>query len=98
MDEVELMPRDQESGSSDTETEHLLSPVRIHRPPRMPILRRSASQSCRKCRACKFYKKGVLHVKNQIFACIKEHKRGKRGRKEKKGGKGKKKKTDMEVY
>ena len=26
----------QESGSSDTETEHLLSPVRVRRPDRMP--------------------------------------------------------------
>jgi len=40
MDEVELVSRDQESDSSDTETEHLLSPVRVRRPPRMSFFKR----------------------------------------------------------
>jgi len=38
MDEVELVSRDPESDSSDTETEHLLSPVKIKRPQRMSTL------------------------------------------------------------
>jgi len=40
MDEVELVSRDQESDSSDTETEHLLSPVKVRRPPRMSVFKR----------------------------------------------------------
>jgi len=41
MDEVELVTRDQDTDdSSDTETEHLLSPVRVRRPPKMSVFRR----------------------------------------------------------
>merc|ERR1719232_1807720 len=43
MDEVELVSRDQESDSSDTETEHLLSPVKVRRPPRMSFFKRCCS-------------------------------------------------------
>jgi phospholipid-translocating ATPase len=44
MDEVELVSRDQEdSDSSDTETEHLLSPVKIRKPTKMSIFSRCCS-------------------------------------------------------
>jgi len=50
MDEVELVSRDQGSESSDTETEHLLSPVRVRRPPAMSFLARCCSWRSWCCR------------------------------------------------
>jgi len=50
MDEVELVSRDQESDSSDTETEHLLSPVKVRRPPKMSFLKRCCSWPAWCCR------------------------------------------------